>query len=263
VSTFPPRGVPILMYHNVSPVIPPNFRKYTMHPQKFARQMYLLRRWGFHAISPDMLMAARGNAGPLPQRPVLITFDDGFSDCMQFAVPVLRECGFTATFYIVSGRVGATSEWLHTSHGLHLSLMNWDDLRRLHAQGFTIAAHTRTHPHLTSLDDAACREEIAGSRTALQNGIDGSVDHFAYPYGDHNDAVRSHTIVAGFASACSVRIGRSAMNDDPFALHRVPVSGAESMADFVCRVWSARTMSEYTTSLFSRAFGERNTPSAS
>ena len=75
----------------------------------------------------------------MPRRPVVITFDDGFQGCADYAVPVLRTHGFTAMFYLVAGLMGATSRWLRPELGMELALMSWDTARSLAAEGFPSA----------------------------------------------------------------------------------------------------------------------------
>ena len=90
-------AVPILMYHQVSPRPHPAFRKYTVMPGAFARQMAWLARTGHVAISLDLLAGSRAGRAALPSRPVVITFDDGFRESVEHATPVLAKHGFTAT----------------------------------------------------------------------------------------------------------------------------------------------------------------------
>jgi peptidoglycan/xylan/chitin deacetylase (PgdA/CDA1 family) len=104
-------SVPILMYHQVSRRPHPAFRKYTVTARAFAAQMAWLAWAGYRAITLDAVLAARTGRDSLPRRPVVITFDDGFQDCWDYAVPVLRSRGFRATFFLVAGLIGGRSTW--------------------------------------------------------------------------------------------------------------------------------------------------------
>src|SRR5438309_1287456 len=112
------RGVPILMYHQVMPQRVAGFRKYTVTARAFRAQMSYLRRAGYAPVSMSDLLDFHTNNGRLPQRPVVITFDDGFQGCLDHAVPVLERFGFTAIFYIVSNLVGKSSKWLVAEKGI-------------------------------------------------------------------------------------------------------------------------------------------------
>ena len=102
------RVVPILMYHLidvVTPSTPALTRRLTVHPAVFARQMRWLKRHGYHAITQRQLFDALVCGRPLPRRPILITFDDGYRDTLTQASPVLARLGMRATAYVISGRI--------------------------------------------------------------------------------------------------------------------------------------------------------------
>jgi peptidoglycan/xylan/chitin deacetylase (PgdA/CDA1 family) len=143
---------------------------------------------------------------------VVITFDDGFQDCWDYAVPVLRERGFSALFFLVAGLVGRRSTWLLREKGVEFPLMDWTAARGLLDAGLECGAHSLSHP--------------------------------AYPFGSYDERVRAIAAEVGYRSACSVRIGLSKPDDDALALHRVPVSGREGLANFICRLRTGRRMSE-------------------
>jgi peptidoglycan/xylan/chitin deacetylase (PgdA/CDA1 family) len=232
-------GVPILMYHEVLPVAPATFRKYTVTVRAFAAQMRWLALAGYTPISLDMLLAHRERGSALPRRPVVITFDDGFAGCYEHAAPVLRAHGFTATFYLVAGLMGQTSQWLLRERGLELPIMSWTAARDLQAAGFTCGAHTLTHARLAELTADECREELRRSRELIEAELRRPVVHLAYPFGSFNEETKVIAAETGYRSAVSVRIGLSAPRDDVQALHRVPISGTEGLADFICRVRTA------------------------
>ena len=199
---------------------------------------------GYVPTTLDRLLAHRGGHCFLPARPVVITFDDGFQDCVEHAVPILQAQGFTAIFYLVAGLVGKTSRWLLSERGVELPLMDWADARHLEAAGFQCGSHAMTHPRLADLSPQACREELLGSRRLLQDHLGHEVNHLAYPFGSFNEKVRALAAETGYHSACSVKIGLSSMDDDVLALHRVPVSGEDSLLDFICRLHTARGMGD-------------------
>jgi peptidoglycan/xylan/chitin deacetylase (PgdA/CDA1 family) len=237
-------AVPILMYHEVSPRPHSAFSRYTVTVREFTRQMRWLATFGYGTIDMDSLVRARMGQGSLPDRPVLITFDDGFQGCADYAVPVLRAHGFTAIFYLVAGLMGKTSRWILPELGLELPLMSWDSVRRLASSGFQCGAHTLTHPRLARLPPDRCRTELVDARRQLEDGIGGPIHHLAYPFGDYDETVRALAAEAGYVSACSTRKGLSGAADDQLALHRVPVYGHDSLLDFGCRLRTGLTVRE-------------------
>ena len=243
-------AVPILVYHDVSPEPTPAFRRYSITVSDFARQMAWLAERGYQAIDLDALVAARSGRSLLPERPIVITFDDGFQGCADHGVPVLQAHGFTAVFYLVAGSMGQTSRWMAEDPGVNLPLMSWDTARRLAAAGFQCGVHTMTHPRLTALPPGVRRAELVQGRRRLEDELGRPAVHLAYPYGAYDPPVRLSAVEAGFASACSTRPGRSAPDDDLMALHRLTVYGHDSLADFAWRVragaapreWLGRTL---------------------
>ena len=108
-----PVSVPILLYHSIAEAVAPGFRRWCIQPGKFAAQMAFLNERHFSPITVTQLVRAMTEASfPLPERPVALTFDDGFADFYSGALPVLQRHGFAATLYIPTRFVGATSRWL-------------------------------------------------------------------------------------------------------------------------------------------------------
>lgn len=226
------------MYHSVAPGSHPRFSKYTVDVKSFEAQMRWLSGRRFTTITPDDLSTAAERAR-ISSRAVLITFDDGFQSCFDYALPILDAYGFTATFYVVAGLIGSSSRWLFAERGCEFPLAAWSDLRRAQARGFHVGSHTLTHPRLPVIAEEACRFELQESRRLLEDGLGRAVRHLAYPFGSYNPQVRRMAEEAGYATACSVRIGLSGEDDDPLALHRVPVCGQDSLMDFICRLQTA------------------------
>ena len=231
------------MYHQVARQPLPAFRKYSVAAKTFAAQMAWLALAGYTPLTLDAVLDARAGRRSLPARPVVITFDDGFQECAEYAVPVLRARGFTAVFYLVAGLMGKTSEWLGEK-GLALPLMNWSLARQLVAEGFQCGSHSLSHPHLADLSPDDCYTELQGARVLLEDNLGVPVSHLAYPYGSFSPTVRTLASEAGYQTACSVKLGLSPSDDDMLALHRVPITGHDSLLDFVVRLKTARTARE-------------------
>ena len=236
--------MPVLMYHEVSPRPQPACRRYPVTVRVFAWQMGWLATFGYQTIDMDTLVRARQGRGPLPTRPIVITFDDGFQECVDHAVPVLRKHGFTAVFYLVAGLMGDTIRWLLPELGIELPLIGWDTARMLVRDGFQCGAHTLSHPRLAGLDGAQRRAELVDARNRLENELGRAVIHLAYPYGSFDHDVRNAAAEAGYVTACSTLPGLSRADDDLLALHRVTVYGHDSLIDFASRLRSGKALRE-------------------
>ena len=232
------------MYHEISPESHPSFRKYVVSPKSFGVQMRWLRTAGYNPITLDTLYASRIDAAVLPPRPVVITFDDGFRHCVRYAAEVLQGYAFSAVFFLVAGLVGRTSRWMIRERGIELPLADWTEARELLAAGFDCGAHSLTHPRLPSMPDAVCRDELETSRQILETGLRRKVVHLAYPFGAFDARVRALASEAGYHTACTTEIGLATSQDDPLALRRVPVTGQDTLPDFVWRLRTGRSLRE-------------------
>jgi peptidoglycan/xylan/chitin deacetylase (PgdA/CDA1 family) len=218
------RPIPILMYHNLGR--PPKgapLRKLYVRPGSFFRQMALLRLLGYRGLS--MREAMPYLRGQMQGKVAAITFDDGYADTVELALPALLRFGHSATCYVVSQRVGQHNIWDADRLGVHKSLMNEDQLRQWNAAGMEVGAHSRSHPHMTSCDDASLWAEVAGSKADLEAFLQAPVTQFCYPYGSYDERVVEAVRAAGYEAATTTRRGRAEVGADVFTLSRVMVAG--------------------------------------
>lgn len=203
-------------------------------------QLRWLQHAGYATVSMDAVCDAWRGEGELPARAITITFDDGFRDCIEHAVPALTAHGFTATFYVVAGLVGKTSQWLLAERGVEFPMADWAMLRAAEDAEMRCESHTVSHPRLAKLSLAECREELAMSRTLLEDGLGRSVRHLAYPFGSFSPEVRDIAGEMGYTTACTVVEALASPPDDLLALPRVPVIGGEGMRNFKSRLRTAQ-----------------------
>jgi peptidoglycan/xylan/chitin deacetylase (PgdA/CDA1 family) len=195
----------------------------------------------YTAVTVDALLDAWSRRSPLPDRAVLITFDDGFRDCVRLAVPVLQRHGFRATFYLVAGLVGGTSRWTLPTSGTTFPLLDWAGARALLEAGMECGAHSMTHRPLAELGPADWHDELFQSKRVLEERLGREIRHLAYPFGSVNPDVREAAKRAGYVSACTTDKGLARAGDDPLMLRRVPIYGSDSLVDFVFRLRTAET----------------------
>jgi peptidoglycan/xylan/chitin deacetylase (PgdA/CDA1 family) len=213
----------ILMYHNIG--IPPKGARIPnlyVTPRMFRFQMGYLKFAGYRVLPiPDLLAAVE--AGEPRQNVAAITFDDGFSDFYDNAWPVLNAHGYPSTVYVVSGLVAGHNVWDARHEVIRKPLMSWDRLIEISRKGVQIGSHTRTHPQLTTLSPENLKEELAGSKRELEERLESAVDHFCYPYGDHDDRVKEAVKSAGYRYAVTTQRGHVTKGCDPRALRRIPI----------------------------------------
>ena len=245
------------MYHEVTETPHPSFAKYSVTPRAFAAQMRWLASANYSTISLPTLIAHRTTGAPLPRRPIIITFDDGFLDCARHAGPLLASHGFSATFFLVASLTGKPSTWLRAERGIELPLMSWDDARELERAGHRCESHSMTHPRLSELSPDACRDELARSRAMIEQEMQHDVRCLAYPFGAYNEQVREIAAECGYEAACTVEQGLSANNDHPLALKRVPVLGGDSLFDYISRLSTAYTVGDRLSAFAQTVMGRR------
>lgn len=231
--------MPVLMYHHVGPTPAPGYEKYSVTPELFGKQLAWLRHFGYRAVTLDQLIG-RWTQGAGTARNVAITFDDGYRDCLDHAVPVLVRHGFTATFYLVSGEMGRVAGWLVRERGIALRIMDWAGARQLAGAGLAIGAHTVTHPRLALSDRQTVRRELRDSKVRIEQELGCPVTHVSYPNGSYTDAVLAEARDAGYDSGCTSDAGLAGPRDDRWALPRVLIDGRKGGLDFVVRVKTGR-----------------------
>jgi peptidoglycan/xylan/chitin deacetylase (PgdA/CDA1 family) len=223
--------VPVLAYHKVDEIPrDARFRSNYVRPHAFAAQLRLLRRSGFQSVSLADYAAYRRGAARLPPRPVIITFDDGYASNRSVAVPVLERYGFRATFFIVTDYIGATNCWDVGER--QERLLSRDEILEMHASGFEIQSHTRTHPRLPLLSPALAREELSGSRRALEDIVQAPVTAIAYPWSDYDDRTLDLTRETGYDTGVILR-RRTNFSDTPLLeVRRIGVNHETPLARF-------------------------------
>lgn len=204
--------LPVLLYHSVAEDPPAEIARHTVTPRLFAEHVAAIAATGRTPISiHDLATGMRGHR-PLPERPVAITFDDGYSDT-YVAVASLLESGLAATVYATTGQIDRPG---------HLSSHQLAELARERA--VELGAHTVHHPRLDELSRAEAADEIRISRSQLEQVIQARVDTFAYPHGAYDRDVRQAVALAGYMSAAAVKDAVSHPADDPFAIARWTVT---------------------------------------
>lgn len=210
------------MYHSISSNAQPGFWPFVLSPEVFREQMDYLGREGYTPITMSHLSLAK-DCGPdiLPEKPVVLTFDDGFSDFYTDAFPILQQHGYVATLFIATAYVGGASTWLEAEGEGKRVMLNWQQLLEVVDAGIECGAHCHQHLQLDTVPLATAREGIQLSKNMLEEQLSRRVRSFAYPFGYYTHRLRKTVREAGFTSACAVGDSVSCAGDDPFALPRL------------------------------------------
>jgi len=219
---------PVFMYHSISPSTEPDPHRLRVHPSRLDRHLRLLSRLGLRGVSLGELLRAQeqGRARGL----VGLTFDDGYADFLDHAVPVLERHGMTGTLYVVAGRLGGANDW---DDGPRLPIMDADQVRAVAAAGHEVGSHTMTHPRLAGADPADLAREVVESRRVLSAVLQAEVPGFCYPYGSYDDAAAEAVRAAGYDHAC---VTGDYDPGDRFTLPRCYVSPGDTTVHVVARM---------------------------
>jgi peptidoglycan/xylan/chitin deacetylase (PgdA/CDA1 family) len=229
----------ILMYHKIDELEngvrhPGNY----VSPKQFTEQLDALLAWGYRTISFAQWLDHRDGrgVGRLPERPLIVTFDDGYTCFDEHAWPVLRTRDMGATVFLVAGQIGGTNAW--ESDELSLPLLGAPRIVALQAEGVVFGSHSVTHRPLARIPPREAVEELRASRVQLGELLGRDVDVFAYPFSNQSGKVRALARDAGYR--CAVR-GKGRMNStsvDPFGLRRIkiePTTTIESLERTLAR----------------------------
>jgi peptidoglycan/xylan/chitin deacetylase (PgdA/CDA1 family) len=248
------RRVPVLCYHHVGSRAQGSWPLLTLSPAALERQMEWLQKRGYTGISASDWLAWLETGAPLPEKPVVITFDDAYSDLVQTAIPILRHHHFKATLFLVSQHIGGASTWDAGIGYPSRPLMNAADILRAMRYGVEVGSHTRTHRDLRKVSANELRTELDLSRQELGRLTGAPVRTLAYPFGFENSSVRA-AAAKFYDLAFGCRSGLNAWASDRHQLRRMFVH--RSLLNFslqvqygldLCAVW--RFMPEHIHTLW-------------
>jgi len=217
----------VLMYHKVNDLWP---NPTTVPTSVFDAQMSLLRELGYTPVPLDAVVEYYLREAPLPPKAVLLTFDDGYRDNLENAVPILRRHGYPAVLFVPIGFLDDARPLPHEESlrllGIRNETVDWDQLAELEAGGVRIESHGIGHRPLSELDPAEATREIALSKLRLEERLGREVEAFAFVKGSLADYRPEHASLvqqAGYKVAFTSVSGANAQSTDRFRLRRYNV----------------------------------------
>lgn len=223
-------GVPVLMYHEIADASETGSRL-AVSPDAFAAQIHCLADAGFKTMTAEAIasLLVQGD-GELPDRTVVLTFDDGYEDFHRRAMPLLSQHGFTATLFVTSGWVQDAGKGGEAQRPGRM--LSWEQVAEAAHGGIEISAHTRWHPQLDELPERLVREELCASKASLEERLGIPVRGMAYPFGYSSAMVRRAAREMGFGYSFAVQNRTLSTSSDLFALERLTVRRATSLHSF-------------------------------
>jgi peptidoglycan/xylan/chitin deacetylase (PgdA/CDA1 family) len=231
---LPVAGLPILMYHKVGDPPPGSrLKKLWVSTNEFRWQVNYLKTRGYEPMTLRHVAEGVEAGHALPRTAVVLTFDDGYRNNLENALPVLSAAGFPATLYVVVDAVGRENFWHDPSTEVRLPMLSWEEILVLRDAGWDIGSHTLTHPRLTRLSSEEAQNEIRESRRILEAKLGAPPVSFAHPYGDGADHIGIRRMIqeAGYRTAVSVHRGKGDLREF-LCLKRIFVRGDDTRWDF-------------------------------
>jgi peptidoglycan/xylan/chitin deacetylase (PgdA/CDA1 family) len=210
--------IPVLMYHSIDYEKGNELR---IPKEKFHDQMKYLKDSGFNPIDLDELYSHIALGSKLPEKPIVITLDDGYVDNYTNAFPVLKEFGFKAVVFMITGSMDTSGSYITS-----------EQIKEMDKNSMRIEGHTVTHPQLDTLSYSKQLSELRDSKASLEKVLGRDVKYFAYPYGKFNNDTLKAVEEAGYKLAFSTKGGLAVISNGVYKLHRIYVSEKYSLKQF-------------------------------
>jgi len=217
--------VPVLMYHYIS-IPPPDADAIRLDlsvtPQAFDEQMAFLVSNGYRTVRVSDVVEHLLSGAPLPEKPIVLTFDDGYADNYEAALPILKKYGMTATFYVIA----------KFTENQRPGYATWDQLREMANAGMEIGSHSMDHSDLRGRSIAFLTDQIARSKQIIESRLGITVKTFSYPSGKYDAKTIAVLRANGYLGAVTEIQGLQQTTNDIFELRRVRIRGSYSLTDY-------------------------------
>lgn len=217
-------GIPILMYHALSAARTPEFHRWTLSQARLRDHLAYLDSAGYRTVTVSSLVSVlrRGGADP-DDRLVALTFDDGYADFAEVALPLLSRYGMTGTVFVPTSYIGGRSGWMDCDGEGDREILSWTTLAEIARYGVEIGAHSHTHPELDRMGPAAASAELTRPKALLEDRLGVPVTSFAYPYGRYDRRGRDAVATAGYQAACTMNAWAATPGSHALELPRIAV----------------------------------------
>lgn len=211
------RGIPVLYYHSVKESAD---NEVTIKPEKLKEELKYIHDEGYITLTMKQLEDYILNNSPIPEKSILITFDDGYMDNYYNAFPILKEFNMTATIFCITSELDGSY------------YLSKEAIKEMSDYGIDIESHTVSHPHLNKLQYDKQLGELIESKKILEGITGRKISSIAYPFGDFNaDSIKAAK-EAGYLLGFTTKLGLSDRNDNPLALDRIYISSKYEMNTF-------------------------------
>lgn len=245
-----PPNIKVLMYHRILKERPDRLTNWHyVTVEDFKKQMKIIQKLGYTTITfYDYKLYLEGEL-TLPKRPIIITFDDGYSDIFENAIPVLQEMNMTAVIFAMGNRELKKFYWDTDEDNVVSLLASNEQLRSASQNGFEIGSHSMNHIDLSTITNEDAYDEITRSKRRIESVIGETVHTFAYPYGSVNERIRNIVKETSYSFACGVFTGPPHFDGDRYDFRRISIKQNTGIIRFLLRL---KTPYEYIHWLYSK-----------
>lgn len=209
LEQYTPEGVPILEYHKVNDR---DDDQWTITTDDFTAHLAYLSEQGYTAISTEEFARYQIGAFQLPEKPIIITFDDGYVDMLDNMRPIMEAFGMRGTIYMV------------TNYADTPRYLDWEELKRLKRRGFELGSHTANHIPVTELEDLAASNEAKLSRIIMWWFANTRVTAFSYPEGKYDERIVEYLRANNYLTAVTGQPGYNTKTTSPYHLRRINIT---------------------------------------
>jgi peptidoglycan/xylan/chitin deacetylase (PgdA/CDA1 family) len=265
---WPDNKVPIITYHKITDSRDGTNALWDVSPPLFLEQMDYIAHYGFNVVSLQEFYDHWQQGRELPEKSVIITFDDGYAGVYKHAYPILRRYGFPATVFLTINYIGDGRPfwWDETIIEKRPELaeefrpLSWEEIEEMRDSGLiTFGSHTMSHPRLGRLSRSKIEYELEQSKRLLEERLKQNVGFFAYPfgtkgYGDVSDVTSQILVEKGYVLACTSEIGRNSLQDDILMLKRIGITRLDSVSLTRAKLTGAYDWVGFAQRAFQRVF---------
>ena len=228
-----PEGFPILEYHTITDNPTPDSEVYNVPPAEFAAQLDYLKENGYTTITLRKFMQVLNGKGKLPDKPIILTFDDGYEDNFTEMLPILEAHNMTAVVYVITNLLDKPG---------YLTVAQLQEMQR---RNIEIGSHTADHIALNWQSDHVKMNQIRGSKNFLEmNGL--AIETFSYPNGGNSEIVAELLKQEGYLNAVTGDVGLNNLKTNPYFLRRVHIRRPRfGIAEFKFRLWKAKIFAKF------------------
>ncbi len=235
-------GIDILMYHQIGRFKPmKNHRATYCSINRFKQQMLYLHIFGYNVISMNEALDILSDKKPMPKKPVVLTFDDGYENFLTYAVPVLKKYNFPAIVYIIPSLIGKKAEWLEKDNLHPSNLMTQSQILKIRKMGFDIGSHNLIHEKMEKKSFELQTHYATESKRILEDILNEEIIHFCYPYGSHDINSLNAVEKAGYKTAVTCQKAKATNKFDLLALPRKAISFGDSIIGFIAKLHTKNT----------------------